>query len=336
MTIALAEWSDILTVLHESYQIWSPGLRKDEYHEYIWRQMNHPWARKNYRFFVLKHNSQVVCSCKLYTVSLTHKGQQHQFGGLGAIYTLRAFRGHGYASEIIKSVVEYCFDNEYDGTILFSDIDPEFYERLGFLEFGAADFSAHLPRSTVTSDYTPAESTYVEASDVPAMVAIYAKWVRTQPFGFHRSELYLKYKLGRERFLADHSTLAWPKLEITFATENGIKTGYALTERGGHNLRVLELVGSESARRELWNRLVEHAITHRMHRIRGWESVTADLFPAFRLESVLDSALTEERVFPPLRSTQRTWGRPMFLPFDDSLENLVDYFPCPILELDHL
>ncbi len=28
MTIALAEWSDILTVLHESYHIWSPGLRK--------------------------------------------------------------------------------------------------------------------------------------------------------------------------------------------------------------------------------------------------------------------------------------------------------------------
>ncbi|MBS1954017.1 MAG: GNAT family N-acetyltransferase [Cyanobacteria bacterium SZAS-4] len=336
MTIALAEWSDILTVLHETYDLWSPGLRKDEYQEYIWRQMNEPWARRNYKFFVLKKDAKVVCSCKLYTVSLSRKGKRYQIGGLGAIYTMKKARGNGYASEIIREVVEYCFNNSYDGTILFSDIDPLFYERLGFIEFGSADFGAHLPKNQLISEYEPHAVTYVEASDVPEMISIYAKWLRTQPFGFHRSELYLKYKLGRERYLADHSTLAWPRLEITYAEENGTKTGYALTERGGHNLRVLELVGSEQARRQLWSKLVENAIAQRMHKLRGWESVATDLFPGFRLEKILNDESTQGRTFAPLTYSQRTWGRPMFMPFLDELDDLFEYFPCPILELDHL
>jgi predicted acetyltransferase len=336
MTIALADWSDILTVLHESYQIWSPGLRKDQYQEYIWRQINHPWARRNYKFFVLKHNSRVVASCKLYTVNLAWRGKHYLFGGIGAIYTLKDCRGNGYGSEIVKNVVDYCFNNEYDGNILFSDIDPEFYERLGFTEFGSADFSAHLPKNEVVTDYSSTPITYVEASDVPAMVALHSKWQRTQPFAFQRDELYLRYKLSRERFLAEHSTLAWPKLEITYVTEDGMPTGYALTERGGKNLRVLEVVGPEASRLKLWNTLVNNAIAQRMHKIRGWEAVASDLFPSFRLDRLLDARLKDRLIFPPLTCTQRTWGHPMFMPFESELESWTEYFPCPILELDHL
>ncbi len=321
MTIALADWSDILTVLRESYLIWSPGLRKDEYQEYIWRQINHPWARRNYKFFVLKHKSVVVASCKLYTVNLLHRGKSYLFGGIGAIYVMKAARGNGYSRELVKNTVEYCFSNDYHGTLLFSDIDPEFYERLGFIEFGAADFSAHLPKNPVITEYAPMEVNHVVATDVPTMAAIYSKWQRAQPFAFQRTELYLNYKLGRERYLAEHSTLAWPPLEITYAIENDVKTGYALTERGGKNLRILEVVGPESARRQLWNTLVENAILHRMHKIRGWESVTTDLFPSFRLESMLGNHLTESRVFTPLHSTERTWGRPMFMPFPVQFSN---------------
>ncbi|RTL45079.1 MAG: GNAT family N-acetyltransferase [Candidatus Melainabacteria bacterium] len=406
MTIALADWHDILTVLRESYQIWSPGLRKDEYHEYIWRQINHPWARRNYKFFVLKHNSQVVASCKLYTVNLTYRGRSYLFGGIGAIYSMKAVRGCGYGREIVTEIVDYCFNNDYDGTILFSDIDPEFYDRLGFTEFGSADFSVHLPKQQVAAEFSSSDSAggpcstgsngsagsigsagsagsigssgssgsagsagsigsagmtgsavftagtdvtgiasaatdtsdvnYVDDTDVPTMIAIYSKWQRSQPFAYQRSELYLQYKLGRERYLAEHSTLAWPRLEITYAVENGIQTGYALTERGGKNLRILEIVGTESARHQLWNTLVENAIQQSMHKLRGWESVVSDLYPSFRLDGVIDDAVKKCRHFPPLTSTQRTWGRPMYMPFETELEKLVDYFPCPILELDHL
>lgn len=362
MTIALADWHDILTVLRESYQIWSPGLRKDEYHEYIWRQINHPWARRNYKFFVLKHNSQVVASCKLYTVNLSYRGRIYLFGGIGAIYSMKAVRGCGFGREIVKQIVDYCFNNDYDGAILFSDIDPEFYDRLGFTEFGSADFSLHLPRH-VTAEFSSAHSagapasrgqvsaanpvddsageatacvTYVEATDVPTMISIYSKWQRSQPFAYQRSELYLQYKLGREHYLAEHSTLAWPKLEIKYALEDGIETGYALTERGGKNLRILEIVGTESARLQLWNTLVGDAIRQNMHKLRGWESVASDLCPGFRLDAVLDDAIKNSTHFPPLSCTQRNWGRPMYMPFETELEKLVDYFPCPILELDHL
>ncbi|HEY9677387.1 MAG TPA: GNAT family N-acetyltransferase [Drouetiella sp.] len=336
MTITQADWSDILTVLHESREIWSPGLQKDQYQDYIWRSINHPWARRNYKFIVLKEHGRIVCSCKLYDVSLNSRGESYRFGGIGAVYTMKQARGQGFASKMIQSVLDACSEDGYDGAILFSDISPDFYAQFGFLEFGAADFGANLPRSPEFKDYVAPEVAYVEDSDVQNMIRIYKRWQRSQPFAFDRDEKYLDYKLAKERYLADHSTLAWPRLEITYALENGTQTGYALTERGGHNLRILELIGTESARHQLWWKLIEHAITHRMHKIRGWESVATDLFPGFRLEQVLPAELVTKHLFKPLTYSIRTWGRPMFLSFDESLDDWADFFPCPILELDHL
>lgn len=336
MTIERADWRDILTVLHESYRIWSPGLSKDEYYEHISRQINHPWARRNFKFFVLKEKNTIVASCKLYKVEISARGRTYKCAGLGAIFTMPAARAQGFGSKLVSEAIDYCFNREYDALFLFSDIDPNFYSRFGFCEMGAADFSFHLPRSQPVGEYTKPAATFVEAYDVSTMVSIYSKWLRSQPFGFQRSNYYLDYKLSRERYLAEHSTLAWPRLEITYALENGMHTGYALTERGGHNVRVLEIIGSESARRQLWNRLVAQGMTERMHKIRGWESVVKDLYPGFKIQSVLDDELSCNYAFPALNSSARTWGRPMFLSLINELEDLDEFFPCPILELDHL
>src|ERR1700736_522311 len=188
MTIVQAEWSDILTVLHETDKIWSPGLTRDVYHDYIWRQINHTWARRNYRFFVLKHNSQVVASCKLYTVTLTSRGKIYSFGGIGAIYTQLQHRNRGYATALIEAVIELCENQRYQGMILFSDIGPAFYTKFGFMQFGDAEFNiSAIERRTGDHHLEHADITFVRADQVSTIVGIYNKWQRTQPFAFQRS-----------------------------------------------------------------------------------------------------------------------------------------------------
>ena len=56
--------------------------------------------------------------------------------------------------------------------------------------------------------------------------------------------------------------------------------------------------------------------------------------PSFSLHSIVpkeSSALATG----PLCYSGRDWGVPMLLPLNESLEDLQDAFPCPLLELDH-
>ena len=203
------------------------------------------------------------------------------------------------------------------------------------MQFGDADFSVAAIERSTGKHLDQATITFVQAHHVSTIVGIYNKWQRSQPFAFQRSALYMDYKLERERFLAAHSYLSWPSLEITFAFENGTHTGYALTERGGNNLRILELVGSESARLQLWSKLFDEARRNGIYRVRGWESVAADLFPGFHLHQIVTPQDVAAN-FGPVHYTEREWGTPMLLPFDEGLEDWLRFFPCPLLELDHL
>jgi len=335
MTITQAGWTDILTVLRQTHAIWSAGLSKSDYHEYIWRQLNHPWGLRNHKIFVMKVNGQVVSSCKLYTVELTSRGRQFKLAGLGAIYTFAAHRHRGHACKMIEAMIEQCENNQYDGMILYSDIDPLFYENLGFIPFGAADFTFHLPWH-LAAEIEEEPVNYFERHDIAAMAAIYGKWQRRQPFAFARGEDYFDYKFFKERFLADHSFLAWPKLQIRFAYENATPSAYALTETGGSVLRILEVVGSDSGRQQLWSAIFEEAYNRQIQKVRGWESVAQDMSPGYKLSNVLPPEGKFQPPLPVVHYYQRDWGRPMILPFDTALESWHNFFPCPILELDHL
>ncbi|HEY9712794.1 MAG TPA: GNAT family N-acetyltransferase, partial [Chroococcales cyanobacterium] len=139
-----ADWSDILTVLRETYYIWSPGLSRELYQHYIWRQLSHPWARRNFRFMVLKYDHRVVASCKLYRLQMTSRGKIFDFTGVGSVYTQERFRNNGFATRLVNAVLDLSLSENRDGLILYSDIDPEFYEQFGFIEFGSAEFAAYL------------------------------------------------------------------------------------------------------------------------------------------------------------------------------------------------
>jgi GNAT superfamily N-acetyltransferase len=87
----------------------------------------------------------LVCSLKAYGMEMTADLTGAITGvGLGAIFTPPGHRRKGYAEKLIKHVIESAKANGASFAFLFSDIDPGYYKKLGFLEFPAITWEARV------------------------------------------------------------------------------------------------------------------------------------------------------------------------------------------------
>ena len=331
--LEIADWRDILSVLHETVHIWSAGLSPIDYHYFLSCQLSDPWFRRKCRIFVLKEGDIVQASCKLYSLEFSARGQIFRLAGLGAVYTQKAFRSMGLASELINDVIDLCEEEELDGIVLYSEIDPEFYEGFGFEELGSAEFSlmpaesAQLLQQQAYSVASPPgllQQVPLTADLIPKLSRHYSRWLREQPFGVHRSEPYWHYKVFKEQFLSQRSTIGRPGLNLIKFDLESCSGGYAITESSRDNLRILEVVGSDTARKIIWANLLTQILKGDVKRLRGWEAVIRDLAPTYKVRDQT------------LYFSDRDWGRGMILCLNAALRSWLSVNPNPMLEFDHL
>lgn len=366
MFIETASWNDILPILRTNFRIWSPGLSQSDYRHYIWSQLQSPWSRQNLRYVIDQIHGEPRASCKTYKLSLRAGGQSFLFAVLGAVYTPEKFRGQGFATDLIEGLIDRFQEQSFDGILLFSDIDPEFYASLGFDQMGSSEFVMFLPDEvkvedvlseakngfasecieyhtlTKTKDLTTGRNASgsghldpgLEQDTIADMTRHYARWLRQQPFGIERSEDYFAYKLGKERFIALHSKLSWPEMIVTIANLGINEYAYALTECSGMTMRVLEVIGSQAAKQVLWKELYRKAVKTGIRRIRGWESVIRDFAPTFSFRPILPDHWPLQATNCKILCFERDWGRPMLFAFNDRVRFWCRTFPCPLLELD--
>ena len=79
-------------------------------------------------------DGQVVASMKRYTYRLASAPGSPAWKaiGIGAVFTPDHLRKQGHASTLLRHAMEDAKENGFDAALLFSDIDPGFYARLGF------------------------------------------------------------------------------------------------------------------------------------------------------------------------------------------------------------
>ncbi|HIA52009.1 MAG TPA: GNAT family N-acetyltransferase [Candidatus Melainabacteria bacterium] len=360
MKLEPADWQTLLPVFRETFKIWSPGLSRRDYLEYQHKQANHPWARRNLRHLTLSRKGRIVSSLKLSSIDLQTRGHLYKLGGIGAVYTQLECRSMGYASQLVQETIELAKSEKYQGLILFSDIDCDFYARFGFTEIGSADLLIHIPfikgspefpknidcgddgtiSLTLEDKCFELHQERLFPEHLEFATRHYRQWLRRQPYGIVRDRSYFSYKLMRETFLHSHSRLAWPALNITKASCNGIVGGYAITESAGGVLRILEIAAPKDFREAIWASLLVRALQEKLMRIRAWEGLARDFAPSFNLKQLIKKTGLDE-VLPSgyrgqLNYYNRSWGKGMLLPFDDNLADLHMTAPCPLVELDHL
>ncbi len=349
MSLQVAQWKDILPILKDNFSIWSPGLTQSDYRIFISSQLKDRWLSRHFRYLVYKVDGKVAASCKVYDLDFVAKKQSLKFVCIGAVYTQTELRGRGFASQMLYSVVDDCKVRSIDGLMLFSAIDPRFYEVFGFREVGGFDVIIHLPEQKTDLNNATAPNVddaarhcgfdvELNKDKVIQLARYHQRWLSRQPYGIKRSEEYFLFKIAKERFLSAHSRLNRPELKVLSCTGLKNEFAYAIIEVAASTMRVLEVVGSETGRMETWSQLFNLAKALNLRRIRGWESLVADCAPGFT-NCVSMPSDKGEIGKPKIECYERDWGKPMILPISKTACELSDVwlssFPCPLLELDH-
>lgn len=336
----------VLKILKETHRIWSGGLTYYASLDYLERQASSAWGRRNLRMRALQIPGAtrlaegIVSSCKTYNLtlrarSLAGRPRHLNFLGLGAIYTPEVHRGRGYARRLLELLQEEARAQGKDGLLLFSDIGSDFYGSCGFLEMSAATFTLEINGS-----FQVEAGAYqvVSLSDFPAgtLARHYSRWLARERLAVERDETYFSYKIMKEGYLHSHSQLSWPGLLVMTGAD---LKGYAILEAGGATVRILEIIAEEP--RQFFKAILHFTLSRKARRIRGWESVLADLAPGFDLKRcLLGSLQSNGRGIKDFYFEERSWGCPMILPLNPSLEaelsHWCNFSPCPILEFDHL
>ena len=201
MRLVPAEGRILDGILAESHAIWSDGLTREAYAKYNAAQMRTAWGARHLRRVALVDGTDVVASAKRYDFTARLDGDVVRAVGIGAVYTPERQRGRGYARDIIDRLLT---DASAEGAVLavlFSEIDPDYYARMGFVA---------IPRREVLIRPRPgrregAPAVLVRAGeerDVPAVTALARAMASTYRFAVEPDEDFIRFGLSKKRLLA--------------------------------------------------------------------------------------------------------------------------------------
>jgi predicted N-acetyltransferase YhbS len=133
MKIVTAEGEMLERILDGTFEIWNEGLSRSAYGQWNRAQLQKPWARHRLqRFVALDERETILATAKQYRFDVRVGGREGWMCGIGAVFTPPDQRRQGHASTLIEQLMSRA---QRDGALLatlFSEIDPTFYERLGF------------------------------------------------------------------------------------------------------------------------------------------------------------------------------------------------------------
>ena len=83
-------------------------------------------------WFVGIADNELACGLGVYSAKASFEGSTHKLAMIGAVYTAQEHRKKGYAAKLLKEVIAAYKKDGYELFMLYSDISPSYYERLGF------------------------------------------------------------------------------------------------------------------------------------------------------------------------------------------------------------
>ena len=122
------------SLLDDTFPLWGDGLTRKGYGHWNIAQERTDWGTRHLRRFALMDGARVLSSAKRYDLSLWLKGRRVSALGVGAVFTPESQRGHGHAPAIIKALEDQARGDGAEVSLLFSEIGPDYYARLGYTQ----------------------------------------------------------------------------------------------------------------------------------------------------------------------------------------------------------
>ncbi|MFN2448447.1 MAG: GNAT family N-acetyltransferase [Candidatus Baltobacteraceae bacterium] len=129
-------------VLPLTHGLWGNTLTLERYIERNAEIAHSAYGRRFYGTFALcDDRSQVLASFKRYERTARAGQSTLRAFGIGAVFTPPQYRGAGYASAMLAMALDAGRAQGFDLAYLFSDIHPQFYKQLGFVELASRTIS---------------------------------------------------------------------------------------------------------------------------------------------------------------------------------------------------
>ena len=278
--LVLAEGPALEQILDATYDIWHEGLDRRAYARYNAAQVATPWGRTHLSRLALVDRGDVRASAKLYTFDATLDGRSIRVAGIGAVFTQPAHRKRGAAKELIERLLEHASAEGAPGAdvaLLFSEIGPEYYARLGFSPLATAEQQIRVIEATRYG----APATWVRGGDdrdFPVLAALGE--TRATPFRFHlnRDRDLIHYAIAKKRLLAGLGPVGARELHFFAAEEGASAVAYVVVSVTGRAEREAVWTIEECGDRDptgarvgaILQALVARDPAERRPVIRGW------------------------------------------------------------------
>jgi GNAT superfamily N-acetyltransferase len=124
-----------------THDAWGAMLTPEQYMQREARLRAHAWSRAALTTWLLVDGETVLASCESYRMRSTVRGEVGTTYAVASVFTEKALRGRGYASELMKLLEARVreLDRTAHAIVLYSDVGAPIYERAGYVARPAQD-----------------------------------------------------------------------------------------------------------------------------------------------------------------------------------------------------
>lgn len=275
------------------HDVWGGGLDPEEH---LRRRSANP-KFDNATWYVGTLDGRVVTACGCFHVSVRIDGAAERACAVGSVHTLAEFRGRGFAPQVLAFAESQERLAGKTFSLLYSDISPAYYERLGYRRCAAAqgwvnptESQATLPTSCTLIRFQPAE-------ELSALSDLYDRGHAQHALSIARSADYWRYLLAQD-----------PQNEFYFADIGGKRTGYVRIAARPRGVIIRDLSfdeGPDEFKRGLYTAVIALAKARGAERVGGWmpaDAICRELFDVTdrvqeltMIKSLIDRIKIDER-----------------------------------------
>jgi predicted acetyltransferase len=197
-----ASEAERLEAYRNVHDVWSGGLPMEAHLRRRLASVQHNRAR----WFVACVAGRVVSSLACYPMAFRVQGRVVPGIAIGSVHTLGEFRGRGFAPRLIEWVEQVQRESGAQLSLLYSDIDKTYYERLGYVVCPSYAGVARSRMDAADLPGSPAETTlepFDAAAERPQLAELYHRCHARRALSIARDDEYWQYLLrkgGGDRF----------------------------------------------------------------------------------------------------------------------------------------
>ena len=205
--------------LDHTFPQWNDLLTREGYAQYNRAQLRTTWGSQHLQRVGLVSSGVVLASAKRYRVNVHLDGRTVAAIGIGAVFTPPGHRGRGHAASLVEHIVEAARVDGAGLAMLFSEIAPRYYERLGF---GVVP----MQQAVVGVPWKPGAPAVLVRSGEPRDFDLIAETHHQRAAGYRLSLAYdagwLQYTLAKKRMLSGFGPPGTRDVEF-FVCEEGTR-----------------------------------------------------------------------------------------------------------------